>query len=414
MAMREKTNKKYTPSLLFLFFSMLIMEIKTMKYDFDTVTDRKNTSSAKWDFFDTQLPMWVADMDFKVAPEMIESLTNRVQHGIFGYATIPDEYFNSYINWWNTRHNLKMKKENLLFSIGVMPSISSIIRELTEENDGVLIQTPVYHIFFKVILDNNRKVVENQLIYDGKKYSIDFDDLEEKLSHDKTTMMLLCNPHNPVGKLWNREELEKIAGLCRKHDVILISDEIHCDLVDPGKKYVALESILDDKENVITCLAPTKTFNIAGIQSSVVHITNKQLYDRINYRLQLDDSSHINVFSIVATITAFNECEDWLNQLNEYVYQNKLLVDDYLKKELPMIELVSSEATYLLWLDCTKITLKSKELTEYINKTTGLLLSPGIQFGQNGDNFLRLNIACPKTLLLDGLNRLKEAINSME
>ncbi len=385
-----------------------------MKYDFDTVTDRKNTASAKWDFFDTQLPMWVADMDFKVAPEIINALSERVQHGIFGYATIPDEYFESYINWWDRRHNLKMKKENLLFSIGVMPSISSIIRELTEENEGVLIQTPVYHIFFKVILDNNRKVVENKLLFDGRKYSIDFNDLEEKLSDDKTTMMLLCNPHNPIGKIWSREELEKIADLCKKHDVILISDEIHCDLVDPDKNYIALESIVNDTDNIITCLAPTKTFNIAGIQSSVVHITNKGLYDRIQFRLLLDDSSHINVFSIVATITAFNECEEWLNQLNEYIYQNKLLVDEYLKKELPMVELVSADATYLLWLDCSKVGCKSRQLTQYINKTSGVLLSPGIQFGENGDDFLRLNIACPKDLLLDGLNRFKEAITSIK
>lgn len=385
-----------------------------MKYDFDTIIDRKNTSSLKWDYFDTQLPMWVADMDFKVAPEIIEALTKRVQHGIFGYAVIPDEYFNSYINWWKNRHDFKMKKENLLFSVGVMPSISSIIRALTEENDCVLIQTPVYHIFFKVIFDNNRKVVENKLLYDGERYSIDFADLEEKLSNDKVTMMLLCNPHNPVGKTWNKEELEEIASLCEKYDVILISDEIHCDLVDPGKDYIALERIVTDYDKIITCLAPTKTFNIAGIQSSVIHIKNRQMYEKIRNRLEIDDSSHINVFSIVATISAFNECEEWLNQLNEYIYQNKLLVDDFLKKELPIVKLVSSDATYLLWLDCSKMKLKSKKLTEYINKTSGLLLSPGVQFGENGDNFLRLNIACPRKMLLDGLNRFKEAINNIK
>ncbi len=385
-----------------------------MKYDFDTIIDRKNTASAKWDYFDTQLPMWVADMDFKVAPEIIEALTLRVQHGVFGYALIPDEFFNAYIKWWDKRHNFKMKKENLLFSVGVMPSISSIIRALTKENDCILIQTPVYHIFFKVVLDNNRKVIENKLLYDGKGYSIDFEDLEEKLADVNTTMMLLCNPHNPIGKIWGKDELERIAFLCKKHDVILISDEIHCDLVDPGKNYISLESIEDSYDNVITTLAPTKTFNIAGIQSSVVHVKNGQLRDKIQKRLELDDSSHINVFSIVATITAFNECEEWLNQLNEYIYQNKLLVNDFLKKELPMVELVPSNATYLLWLDCSKIKLKSEELAEHINKSTGLLLSPGKQFGQNGDDFQRLNIACPKEMLLDGLNRLKEAIMSIE
>jgi cystathionine beta-lyase len=238
--------------------------------------------------------------------------------------------------------------------------------------------------------------------------------LEDKLSNENVTMMLLCNPHNPVGKTWNKKELEEIAFLCKRYDVILISDEIHCDLVDPGNKYIALESIVTDNDKIITCLAPTKTFNIAGIQSSVIHVKNRQLYDIIQNRLEIDDSSHINVFSIVATITAFNHCEEWLNQLNEYVYQNKLLVDDFLKKELSIVELVPSNATYLLWLDCSKIKFKSKELAEYINQTTGLLLSPGVQFGENGDNFLRLNIACPKEMLLDGLNRFKEAITSIE
>lgn len=384
-----------------------------MKYDFDTIIKRKNTNSLKWDLFETELPMWVADMDFLVAPEINQALINRVNHGIFGYAVIPDEYYESYINWWKRRHNLIMKKEELLFSIGVMPSISTMIREFTEKNDGVLIQTPVYHIFFKVIEDNKRQVIENKLLYDGKNYSIDFEDLEEKLSRKSTKMMLLCNPHNPIGKIWTNQELVKIDELCKKHEVIIISDEIHCDLVNPNKKYIPFENIVENKENVITCLAPTKTFNIAGIQSSIIHTSNSKLYERIKKRLALDDSSQINVFSIVSTITAFNECEEWVNQLNEYIYQNKKLVENFLKNNIPIIKLVPSEATYLLWLDCTKLNIKSRELNDSLNKKTGLLLSPGIQFGENGDNFLRLNIACPEQMLTEGLNRLKEGINEL-
>ncbi len=384
-----------------------------MLYDFDTIIERKGTDSLKWDKFDTQLPMWVADMDFQVAPEIIDALSARVAHGVFGYAVVPDEYYESYIQWWNTRHNLKMKKEELLFSVGVMPSISSMIREFTKENDSILIQTPVYHIFFKVIKDNNRNVLENELIYDGNSYSIDFDDLEEKLSQETTTMMLLCNPHNPVGRIWTGEELAKIDCLCKKYNVLLISDEIHCDLVNPNEHYIAFENVIDNKDNVITCLAPTKTFNIAGIQSSVVHISNKELYEKMKSRLVLDDSSQINVFSIVATITAFNECEEWLNQLNEYIYQNKLIVDEFLKKELPVIKLVASQATYLLWLDCNELKINSREFNDYLNNNMGLLLSPGIQFGECGDNFLRLNVACPKTMLLDGLRRLKEGVDNL-
>ncbi len=384
-----------------------------MKYDFDTIIDRKNTNSYKWDYYDTQLPMWLGDMDFQTAPEIIQELTKRVQHGIFGYAIIPDEYFQSYINWWDRRHHFKMKKEELLFSNGVMPSIASIIRELTQEEDSILLQTPVYNYFFKAILKNNRKVVENKLNFDGKNYSINFEDLEEKLSSEKTKMMILCNPHNPIGKIWEKEELNKIAELCNRYDVILVSDEIHCDLVNPSNTYVPIENATDKKDNIITCLAPTKSFNIAGIQSSVLHITNKELYERIKTKLDLEYSSQINVFSIVATITAFNDCEEWFNQLNEYIYQNKLIVKEFLEKELPIINLIPSEATYFLWLDCSKINMDSIELNEYINNTSGLYMVPGIHFGEDGDKFLRLNIACPKSMLLDGLSRFKEAIDKL-
>ncbi|MBE6486819.1 MAG: pyridoxal phosphate-dependent aminotransferase [Methanosphaera stadtmanae] len=384
-----------------------------MKYDFDTIINRRNTNSHKWDYQDTQLPMWLGDMDFKTAPEIIQELDKRVQHGIFGYALIPDDFFQAYINWWDRRHDFKMEKEELLFSIGVMPSIASIIRELTKENESILLQTPVYNYFFKVIQNNNRKVIENELIYDGIHYSIDFKDLEEKLSDENTTMMILCNPHNPIGKIWNKEELERIAHLCKKHGVFLISDEIHCDLVNPGNYYTPVENTVNEKDHIITCLAPTKTFNIAGIQSSVVHINDKDLYERIQSRLDFEYSSQVNVFTIVATITAFNECEEWANQLNEYIYQNKLIVDEFLKKELPIVKLVPSEATYFLWLDCNEIKIPSKQLNEYINETAGLFMVPGVYFGENGDNFLRLNIACPKDTLLDGLNRLKKAINSL-
>ncbi|MBR0472534.1 MAG: pyridoxal phosphate-dependent aminotransferase [Methanosphaera sp.] len=384
-----------------------------MKYDFDTITDRRNTNSVKWDYIDTQIPMWVADMDFKVAPEIQNALNQRVNHGVYGYTLIPDEYYESYINWWKRKHNLTMNQEEIITSIGVMPSISSIIRELTEKNDTILIQTPVYHVFFYVIQDNNRKVLENQLEYDGNNYSINFEDLEEKLSRKETKMMILCNPHNPIGKIWNTYELQKIDKLCKKHEVILISDEIHCDLVNPGKQYIPFETITTNNDNIITCMAPTKTFNIAGIQSSIVHIPNKKLYDRLNERFMLESISHLNLFSTVATITAFNECEEWLKQLNEYIYQNKLYVDEYLKKNIPQIKLVPSEATYLLWLDCTKLNIKSEEFNNYLNKEYGVYTSPGKQFGDNGDKFLRLNVACPREMLKEALNGLKEAIYTL-
>ena len=385
-----------------------------MKYDFDTVITRKNTCSLKWDFFELEYPMWVADMDFEVAPEIVSSVETRLKHPIFGYAIVGDEYYNAYINWWKRRHNFSMKKEELLFAQGVMPGITSLIREFTKKEDNIVIQTPVYHIFFKVIKDNNRNVLENELVYDGNTYHINFNDLEEKLSDEKTTMMLLCNPHNPIGKIWKEEDLKKIDKLCKKYDVIIVSDEIHCDLTNPDKNYIAFENISDDTSNIITSLAPTKTFNIAGIQGSVIHTCNKNFYERIKDRLMADNSSQINVFAIDATIAAFNDSEEWLNQLNYYLYENKKFVKNFLEKEIPRIKLVKSEATYLLWIDCTGIGFKSKKISEHLLNKVGLLVSPGLQFGLCGDNFIRLNIACPRKMLEESMQKLKEGLNSIK
>ena len=385
-----------------------------MKYDFDTVINRKNTCSLKWDFFESEYPMWVADMDFEVAPEIVSSVETRLKHPIFGYAIVGDEYYNAYINWWKRRHNFSMKKEELLFAQGVMPGITSLIREFTKKEDNIVIQTPVYHIFFKVIKDNNRNVLENELVYDGNTYHINFNDLEEKLSDEKTTMMLLCNPHNPIGKIWKEEDLKKIDKLCKKYDVIIVSDEIHCDLTNPDKNYIAFENISDDTSNIITSLAPTKTFNIAGIQGSVIHTCNKNFYERIKDRLMADNSSQINVFAIDATIAAFNDSEEWLNQLNYYLYENKKFVKNFIEKEIPKIKLVKSEATYLLWIDCTDIGFKSKKISEHLLNKVGLLVSPGLQFGLCGDNFIRLNIACPRKMLEESMQKLKEGLNSIK
>ena len=253
--------------------------MKNTEYDFTEVIERKNTSSLKWDLFDDDIPMWVADMDFKVAPEISNAIEKRANHNVYGYTIVPDELYDAYINWWNARYQFNMSKDDLLYACGVMPSISSMIRCLTDENDNILIQTPVYHVFFYVIEDNNRKVLENPLIYENGEYKIDFDDLDEKLSQSK--MMILCNPHNPVGKIWDGDDLAKIGELCKKHDVILISDEIHCDLTDPGKTYNPFENSFD-LDNAITCLSPSKSFNIAGFQSSIVHTKNTGLYDNQN------------------------------------------------------------------------------------------------------------------------------------
>ena len=378
--------------------------MKNTEYDFQTVIERKNTNCLKWDLFDDDLPMWVADMDFRVAPAIENAIMQRANHPIYGYTVVPDELFEAYINWWDRRYGLKMQREDMAYSIGVMPSISSMIRCLTDVGDEILIQTPVYHVFFYVIEDNNRKVLENQLIYENGEYKIDFEDLDEKLS--KVKMMILCNPHNPVGKIWSEGDLDLIGKLCKKHDVILISDEIHCDLTDPDVYYNPFKSC----DNVVRCLSPSKSFNIAGFQSSIIQTVNSDLLKKIKNQMHIDNSDSANVFAAAAVIAAYDESEEWLCELKEVLYENKQIVREYLKNELPVIKLVECDATYLLWLDCSQLNVPSKVLSGFLRQNQGLFLSAGIDFGQCGDNFLRMNIACPQELLKDGLGRLKAGI----
>lgn len=381
--------------------------MKNTEYDFESVIDRHNTNSVKWDYFDDDIPMWVADMDFKVASPIQNAILKRANHPVFGYTIVPDELFESYINWWDSRYDLKMSREDMAYSIGVMPSISSMIRCLTDAGDEILIQTPVYHVFFYVIEENDRKVLENELIYENGEYKIDFEDLDEKLS--KVKLMILCNPHNPIGKIWPESDLARIGELCRKHNVILISDEIHCDLTDPEVDYNPFVS--DD--NVIRCLSPSKSFNIAGFQSSVVHATNSELLEKIKTQMHVDNSDACNVFATSAVMAAYNESSGWLDELKKVLYKNKSIVRDYLANELPIIKLVESNATYLLWLDCSALGVSSKILSEFLRTNQGLFLSAGCDFGRCGDNFLRMNIACPEKLLDEGLRRLKAGIISL-
>lgn len=381
-----------------------------MKYDFENVIERNGTNSLKWDLFNDDIPMWVADMDFKVAPAIQDAILNRAKHPIYGYTIVPDALFEAYINWWDHRYDFKMSREDMSYAMGVMPSISSMIRCLTDIGDEILIQTPVYHVFFYVIEENNRKVLENQLIYENGEYKIDFDDLDEKLS--KVKLMILCNPQNPVGKIWSRTDLKQIGDLCKNHDVILISDEIHCDLTDPGVKYNPFETS-SDYNKVITCLSPSKSFNIAGFQSSIVHTKNQDILGKIKNQMHIDKNDACNVFATSAVISAYDESEDWLEELKEVLYENKQIVKEYLETELPNINLIECDATYLLWLDCSTLKMPSKDLSNFLRRKQGLFLSAGIDFGQIGDNFLRMNIACPPKLLKEGLKRFKAGINEL-
>ena len=386
-----------------------------MKYDFDTPINRRNTNSLKWNVAENELPMWVADMDFATAPEVWEAIQKRASHGVFGYSVVPDEWYHAYINWWQKRHNFTMQKDWLVFCTGVVPAISSTVRKLTTPAEKVLIQTPVYNIFFNSILNNGRQVLESSLIYSADQYEIDFEDLEKKLSDPQTSLMILCNPHNPVGKIWDRETLDKIGELCWKHQVVVLSDEIHCDLTDPGMKYIPFASVSEKcRENSITCIAPTKAFNLAGLQTAAVMIPNNSLRHKVWRALNTDEVAEPNAFAVDAAMAAFSEGEVWLDELRKYIFENKKWTAQFVKEKISQIRVVSSHATYLLWLDCSGMSGSASEIAQYIRSKTGLYLSEGSQYGSSGENFLRMNIACPRATLEDGLRRLREGIVSYE
>ncbi len=384
-------------------------------YDFDKQVNRRNTNSMKWNVAENELPMWVADMDFETAPEIRKALETRVAHGVFGYTDIPKEWAYAYTDWWDRRHRYHMNPESLIFCTGVVPAISSIVRKLTTPAEKVLIQTPVYNIFFNSIINNGRLVFQSPLSYDGQEYSIDFERLEQDLSDPQTSMMILCNPHNPVGKLWSKEELKKIGELCFRHHVIVVSDEIHCDITEPGKNYIPFASVSDICRQIsITCIAPTKAFNIAGLQTAAVHVPDEKLRHKVWRGLNTDEVAEPNAFAIDVAIAALTQGEPWLEEVRVYIQINKEDAIRYIEENIPELQVVPTEATYLLWMDCRKISQDSKELATFIREKTGLYLAEGSQYGADGNYFLRLNAACPHATLMDGLARLKQGMEHYE
>lgn len=382
-----------------------------MKYDFDTPVDRRHTGSLKWDVEDGELPMWVADMDFRTAPEVRAAIEKRAAHGVFGYNVVPDTWYEAYTGWWRKRHSFAMRKEWLIFCTGVVPAISSIVRKLTTPAEKVLLQPPVYNIFYHSVRNNGRQVVENELLYEDNAYRIDFDDLEKKLADPQVTMMILCNPHNPVGKIWDRDTLARIGELCRLHHVLVLSDEIHCDLTDPGVSYVPFASVSETcRDNSITCIAPTKAFNLAGLQTAAVCVPDEVLRHKVWRGLNTDEAAEPNAFAVDAAVAAFTQGGGWLDELREYLYRNKETAAAYITERIPRLRTVPSQATYLMWLYDTAGGQKAAQTAARIRQTAGLWLSDGAQYGAGGADFLRLNVACPRTVLLDGLDRLSRGL----
>ena len=381
-------------------------------YNFDKLTDRRDTFSYKWDVAPGELPMWVADMDFEVAPPIAEAICRRAEHAIFGYSTTPDDFYQALSDFYGRRHGFKIPVDWLVYSNGVVAAIGSVIRRLTQPAESVLIQAPVYNIFYNSILNNGRRVLSSDLVYDGEGYSVDWADLEKKLALPSTSLMILCNPHNPVGKLWTREELCRIGELCQRYGVTVLSDEIHCDIVAPGKEYVPFFSIEEYRDISVSCISASKTFNMAGLQSAAVVVPNEILRYRVWRGINTDEVGEPNAFSMVANIAAFSDCDIWLDELREYLFENRAIAEKYINEKIPGLKAVRGEATYLFWIDASGVTDDSVELCEKIRKKTGLYLSDGAEYGECGRKFLRMNLATQRERVLDGLGRLKKAILS--
>lgn len=382
--------------------------------NFDKLTNRFNTNSYKWDCNVNELPMSIADMDFEVPKEICEAIEKRLSAKTLGYSCVPEQYYEAYCTWWKKRHNFSLNKDYLIYSIGVVPSISSIVRKITSVGENVLVQAPVYNIFYNSIVNNGRNIVSSDLVYQDGKYTIDFNDLELKLSNNQTSLMILCNPHNPVGRIWTKEELSKIGELCSKHNVTVVSDEIHCDITKPGCNYVPFASVNEINQNIsITCMAPTKTFNIAGLQTSCVYIPNHLLRHKVWRGLNTDEVAEGNVFSIDPVIACYNNCDYWVDAMRSYVWENKRLVQEYIQKYIPEIKYIESEATYLAWIDLQNVSSDSVIFCKYLRKKTGLILNDGAEYGECGRQFVRMNLATSSQRVLDGLNRLKKAIKEL-
>lgn len=390
-----------------------------MKFNFDKIIDRTNNFSAKWSEMNKNfgtnnlLPMWVADMDFLTAPCVMEALKDRLEQGIFGYTTRPSSYNESIVNWLDNRFSWKINQEWLMFSPAVITSISLLIQNLTQKNDKIMIQEPVYSPFHNIVESNERNLVISPLVkLDDGSYVMDYEDIEAKIKDVK--VFILCNPHNPVGRVWTREELTRLGEICLKHNVLVISDEIHSDIILKNHKHTPFASISKEfRENTITCMAPTKTFNLAGLQSSFLVISNPYYYEVMDKAFSILDIKRNNAFSLVATEAAYNYGEDWLYELIKYIEDNVDFAIDYIKNHMPQLKVKKPEGTYLLWVDFSNLNVDKKDLKNALINKGRIALSDGSSFGIGGDGYYRINLACPRSMVLEGLKRIEFAIKSL-
>lgn len=389
-----------------------------MKYDFETIVNRKNTGSAKWEGMkslnpnvdDGIIPLSVADMELKNPPEIIRGLQEYLEDAILGYSTHTEDYLNAVTNWTKRRYNWETKAEWLINTPGVVNAFFQAVKAFTECGDGVIVMTPVYYPFYMAIEQNERKIIKNPLtLNENGKYEIDFDDLEEKAKVPSNKLLILSNPHNPVGRVWTEEELRKVGDICLRNNILVVSDEIHCDLIMPGYKHTTFANICDEfADNTITCISPSKTFNIAGMQCSNIFIKNERLRDTyLKELLKTAQSNRLNILGYKATEIAYTQCDEWLNQLIELIDTNRSMLTEFIETNIPQIKVINMEGTYLQWIDCRNLGIDYKELERINIFEAQLFTDEGYIFGEEGIGFERLNLACPTKVLMDALKRFK-------
>lgn len=385
-----------------------------MKYDFDKTIDRRATNSYKWDSApEGVLPMWVADMDFRTAPAIIDALQKRVAHGIFGYTRVPDAYYDAVTSWFSRRHGWNIDREWIIYTSGVVPAVSAVIKALTVPGDKVIVQTPVYNCFFSSIRNNGCEIVSNPLRRTADTYEMDFDALERCAADPRAKVMLLCNPHNPAGRVWTPDELTRLGNICLRNGVTVVADEIHCELVYQGFKYTPFASLSDAfLHRSVTCVSPSKAFNIAGLQIANIVTFDNDLRSRIDKAININEVCDVNPFGVAATIAAYNEGEEWLNQLVDYLHGNYEAMAEFCRRELPEFPITRLEGTYLVWMDCSSLGMPSDALEHALLDDARLWLNAGTMYGAEGEGYMRWNIACPRSVMLDGLNRFLNFVRS--
>ena len=388
-----------------------------MDFNFDEIISRKHTSSVKWDMsaIEDVLPMWVADMDFKTAPAITAALAKRVQHGIFGYTITPPAFYEAIIQWWQVRHGFQLLQDWIIPVSGIIPALSLIIRAFTKPGDKIIVQSPVYNHFFISIENCGCTALCNNLVYENGEYAIDFDDLEKKAADPTAKLLLLCNPHNPVGRVWTKKELIKTSEICRRHNVLVVSDEIHSDIVYDGFTHIPFASINEDAQlHSITCASPSKTFNLAGVQVAYMISANEDYRKKLQALLNEQDTTFLNVFASEALIAAYNHGAEWLHALKQYLYANYQYLTAFINSELPQLKVLPLQATYLVWIDCTALQQSSESIAQVLLNDHKLWVNAGTMYGANGEGFLRLNIATPGALLEEGLSKLKSFLEGIK